>query len=77
MTMKSPKFITAVVLVVLFLILLIQNTQPVSLKIYFWQISMPQIILIAIVLLIGFVAGYVVAVMTGRSLKRKGPHRSL
>jgi uncharacterized integral membrane protein len=77
MTIKSPKFITAAVLIVLFLILLIQNTQPVSVKIYFWQISMPQIVLIALALLIGFIAGYGVTVMTGRWRKRKTPNRSL
>jgi putative membrane protein len=77
MTMKNPKFITAAVLVVLFLILLIQNTQAVSLKIYFWEMSMPQIILITVVLLIGFIAGYVVATMTGKSRKRKAPNQPL
>jgi uncharacterized integral membrane protein len=75
--MKNPKFITTVGLVVLFLILLIQNTQAVSVKIYFWEISMPQIILIVAVLLIGFIAGYVAARVTGRSRKRKAPHQPL
>jgi uncharacterized integral membrane protein len=75
--MKSPKFITTLVLIVLLIILLIQNTQAVSLKIYFWQISTPQFILIPVVLLIGFVAGYVVALMTGRSQKKKATHPPL
>ena len=75
--MKNPKFITTVVLVVLFLILLIQNTQAVSLKIFFWEMSMPQIILILVVLLIGLIAGYVAARVTARSGKRKAPQQPL
>jgi uncharacterized integral membrane protein len=75
--MKSPKFITTLVLIVLLVILLIQNTQAVSLKIYFWKISMPEFILIPVVLAIGFIAGYLVAIMTGRSRKKKVTHPPL
>ena len=71
--MKNPKVIAALVLVALVLILLFQNTQVVSLKIYFWEIAMSQIILIPLVLLIGFVAGYLVARFTGKPPKSKEP----
>lgn len=64
--MKNPKVIALLVLVALFLILLFQNTQVVTLKIYFWEIAMSQIILIPLVLLIGFVAGYLTARFTKR-----------
>ena len=70
--MKNPKVIVGLVLAALFLIFLFQNMQVVTLKIYFWQIAMSQIILIAIVLLIGFVAGYLVARFTGKPPKPKG-----
>lgn len=71
--MKNPKVISALVLIVLFLILLFQNTQMVSVKIYFWEIAMSQIILIPLVLLIGFVAGYLVARFKGKPAKPKEP----
>lgn len=57
----KPKWIVCLVVVVLFLIFLLQNTQVVTLRLYFWSVSMSQIILIPIVLIFGFVAGYVVA----------------
>ena len=67
--MKNPKVIGALVLVALFLILLFQNTQVVTLKIYFWEIAMSQIILIPVVFIIGFAAGYLVARFTRKPPK--------
>ena len=66
--MKNPKLIAGLVLVILFLIFLLQNTQVVTLRLYFWKISMSQIILIPLVLILGFIVGYIVARVT-----RKGP----
>ncbi|MCJ7593487.1 MAG: LapA family protein [Desulfobacterales bacterium] len=66
--MKNPKFIAGLVLAILFLIFLFQNTQVVTLRLYFWKISMSQIILIPLVLVLGFIIGYVVAKVT-----KKGP----
>lgn len=65
---KNPKFIGSLVLAILFLIFLFQNTQVVTLRLYFWKISMSQIILIPLVLILGFVIGYIVARVT-----KKGP----
>ena len=56
---KNPKLITVVVVAILFLIFLMQNTQMVTLRLYFWKIAMSQVILILLVMLIGFVIGYV------------------
>jgi uncharacterized integral membrane protein len=63
---KNPKVIAGLVVGILLLIVLVQNREVVTLHLYFWQISMPQIILIPIVLLIGFAGGFIVAKMTGR-----------
>lgn len=71
--MKNPKAIALIVLIALTVILLIQNTQVVTLKIFFWEIAMSQIILIPLVLLIGFAAGYLVARFTGKPRKQKEP----
>jgi uncharacterized integral membrane protein len=63
---KNPKVIAGLVVGILLLIFLFQNREAVTLHLYFWQISMPQIILIPIVLLIGFAAGFIIAKLTGR-----------
>jgi len=72
---KNPKFICAAVLAVLFIIFLVQNTQVVTLRLYFWKISMSQIILIPLVLILGFVIGYIVCKVTGKTEKRREPER--
>jgi uncharacterized integral membrane protein len=69
---KNPKIISAIVVGILFLIFLFQNTDVVTLRLYFWRVSMPQIILILAVLLIGFAGGYIVAKLT-RKPKRLEP----
>jgi len=56
------KLLILSIIIILFLIFLIQNTQVVTLHLYFWKISMSQIILIPLVLIIGFVIGYTVAI---------------
>jgi uncharacterized integral membrane protein len=70
---KNPKVIAGLVIGVLFLIFLFQNMEDVPLEFYFWQRSMPKIILISLAILIGFVAGFVVAKMKGRPRKPQPP----
>lgn len=60
----TPKMIAVMVLLVLFLIILFQNTDVVTLRLLFWKISMSQILFTFLTVLIGFVAGYLVAKMT-------------
>ena len=64
--MKKPKTSVMLVVLTLFLVILIQNTSAVTLRLLFWRIEAPQIILIPITMLIGFVIGYAVAKQTGR-----------
>ncbi len=63
----KPKVVVILILLILFLIILVQNTHVVDLNLLFWTISMSQIILIAFVLLGGFVIGYLTAKLTTRS----------
>ena len=70
--MKS-KLITGLVAAVLILIILFQNTHDAPLYIYFWEISLPQIILIAAVLAIGFLAGFIATKMMGKKKNKKMP----
>jgi len=66
---KNPKVIAGLVVGVLFVIFLFQNMDEVALRVYFWQVSMPKVILVPLAILIGFVAGFVVAKITGRPRK--------
>jgi len=66
-----PKFIVLLVLIALFLIILIQNTQVVTLRLFFWKVGMSQIILIPLTMAIGFVVGFVVSKVTGKKPPQK------
>jgi uncharacterized integral membrane protein len=52
---------------VLLLIILIQNTQTVTLRLLFWKVSMSRIVLMPLTLLLGFAAGYATAIIRGKS----------
>lgn len=65
-----PKIIVVLVLIGLFVIVLIQNTQVVTLRLFFWKAGMSQIILIPLTMAIGFVIGFIVAKVTGNRDKR-------
>lgn len=58
--MKS-KTIIILILIALFMIILIQNTQVVEVQIFFWKIAMSRVIMIPLLLIMGFVIGYLVA----------------
>jgi uncharacterized integral membrane protein len=66
---KSPKVIAGLVVGVLFVIFLFQNMDYVPLRFFFWERSIPKIILIPLAILVGFVVGYVVAKIKGRPRK--------
>ena len=63
MTMR-PKTIIILILIVLFSIILIQNTEVVTLQLFFWKISMSRIIMISFLILLGFFIGFLVAKLT-------------
>ncbi|MFZ7112713.1 MAG: LapA family protein [Desulfatiglandales bacterium] len=69
--MKSPKVIIGSVVFLLFLVFLFQNMEDVTLRLYFWKISMPQIILIPLCIVLGFLLGYLASGMIRK--KRTGP----
>ena len=56
----TPKTITLTVLGILLLVVLLQNTQVVTLRFLFWKISMSRIILLPFVMLAGFIIGFMV-----------------
>ena len=59
----KKKLIVILVLAGLLLVLIIQNIQNISLNIFFWNIMMPQVILVLILFALGFVIGFLVAKM--------------
>jgi uncharacterized integral membrane protein len=62
---KQPKVWVPAILVLFLLIVILQNTDVVTLRVLFWQRQMSQVILLPLVLTIGFVLGFVVAKLTG------------
>jgi uncharacterized integral membrane protein len=63
---RNPKTIAIIVVLVLFMIFLFQNTSVMTLRLYFWEVSMSQIILVPLILLVGFACGFAVGKLTGR-----------
>lgn len=67
---KKPKTIISFVIIVFLLIIFLQNTQVVSFRIFFWKISMSQVILIPLTMIIGLALGYAIGKLTGNRNKR-------
>jgi uncharacterized integral membrane protein len=57
----KPKIVLVIVLLALLLLVLFQNTQEVIFRIFFWKISMSQVILVPLAVFLGFLFGYFVA----------------
>ncbi|MEX0876956.1 MAG: LapA family protein [Phycisphaerales bacterium] len=53
-----PKFITSVILAIIFLILIFQNSEAISIDIFFWTAIVPAALLYLIFSLIGFTVGW-------------------
>jgi uncharacterized integral membrane protein len=69
--MARAKLIAAFVLVVVGLIVVLQNTQPVETKFLFMAVTMPIAALLAITLLIGIAVGMLVALGLSGKKPRK------
>ncbi|UCG38967.1 MAG: LapA family protein [bacterium] len=71
--MKAKHWVI-LILVVLVLILLMQNAEVVSFKVFFWQISMSRIIAFPLLVLLGVVIGFVLGryAAIGAGEKRRG-----
>jgi len=54
------RLIGVLALVLLFVIIILQNTQVVDIRVLFWYLSMSRIILLLFSLMVGFVIGYYV-----------------
>jgi len=61
----KPKTIIVVILIVLALVIILQNTEVVTLRFLLWDISMSRVILIPLLMLVGFVLGYIATTVRG------------
>jgi len=55
----SPKLIAGLVIIALVAIFIVQNTQVVEVKLYFWPIKMSRSLLLLGTLIIGFILGWI------------------
>ena len=67
--MKNLKLIAAVVVGILVVIVMLQNTHEVETRLLFVTITMPRAVLLLVTLVIGFVIGLLVS---GRLRAKKG-----
>ena len=65
------KLIIISVLFLLFAILAVQNTTTTELKIFFWNLSVPLIVLIVVIFIIGLVIGIFTCSVYERRKKRE------
>jgi uncharacterized integral membrane protein len=64
--MKNTKIILAAVLTLIVLFLIIQNQTPVEVRLFFFKLEMPLVIMLLINTAIGFLIGLLVA-LSGKS----------
>ncbi|MFH1679610.1 MAG: LapA family protein [Candidatus Eisenbacteria bacterium] len=61
--MRTVLFIALLILTV---ILLIQNTAPVAIRLLFWKITMSRAVFAFVLVLIGFLVGFLTSKLRGR-----------
>ncbi|MFH1999497.1 MAG: LapA family protein [Planctomycetota bacterium] len=66
--MKQVKIILAIVLVVLGLIIVLQNTASVETELLFVKVTMPKAVLLFITLAIGFASGIMASMFFARRM---------
>lgn len=59
--LKSGKGIVTAVLLVLVLLFAVQNLAIVQVQFLFWSMSMPQALLVVLLLVVGFLLGWIVS----------------
>jgi uncharacterized integral membrane protein len=65
----KPKVIVLIILFILFVILIVQNSEPIRVNVLFWNLMMSQVIIFFLILLLGFIGGYLVAKLETRNRK--------
>ncbi len=70
--MKKAKLIVIVILALIGVIIVLQNTESVDTKILFATIIMPRAILLLVAIAIGFVLGILVSIMSQKKRSKAG-----
>lgn len=68
--MTRVKLIALLVLAVLAIVLVLQNSQAVETRLLFFTVTMPRAALLGLTLLIGFACGILVAIAVGKRNKK-------
>lgn len=63
---KRPKVIAIIVVSVLALILLFQNIDIVTFRVFFWTGEVSQLVLVVLMLAIGYILGFLTAKLGGK-----------
>ncbi len=64
------KGVIILVLIVLCLVVFFQNTEVVTFKLFFWELSMSRIVLLLITLIVGIVIGYILTTVLRSKTQR-------
>lgn len=64
---SRPKVIAIIVISVLALIILLQNLQTVTFRLFFWKVEVSQLLLVLLMLIIGYILGFLTAKLTGKA----------
>jgi uncharacterized integral membrane protein len=64
---KRPKVIAIIVISVLALIILLQNLQTVTFRLFFWKVEVSQLLLVLLMLIIGYILGFLTAKLVGKT----------
>ena len=67
----KTKIVIEIALFLLLLVIVLQNTQVVTLQFFFWEASISKIVLILLTLGIGFVIGYFASKLTSSPSRAK------
>ena len=68
--MSRTKIITISIIVILFIIILIQNTDVITFNLLFWEVN-TSMFYIPLIIVCSIGAGYLLAKYTGRTRKKK------
>lgn len=65
--LKRPKVIAIIVFSILALIILLQNLQIVTFRLFFWKVEVSQLLLVILMLVIGYILGFLTAKLSGKT----------
>ena len=73
---KNTKLVITIVMIILAGVIIFQNTDPVNLKMLYWNFQASLIILLILVLIIGIIIGYFLPKIIGESKTKNSAENS-